>query len=755
MARSVYVTGIGRGDGRQVVELGLMELLSRRSDRVGVFRPLTHRSADDMVELLRSRYRIELAPGLLYGMDYEAAATLRAERGQDELVSVLVDRFREVERHCEAVLVLGTDFADTNIPDELALNARLANEFGALVVAVVGGNRQNADTVAAEARNAERAYAGLGCNLLALVANRVPAAERESTLRQVEQACGVPAYVLPENPALAAPTVAEVVAATGGTVLLGDADGLDRDVRGYVLGGAMLPHFLDALHPGALVVTPGDRADLLIGALAAHTAGSPALAGVLLTMGETPDPRVMDLAARLGAGTPVAVVPELSFATAQRLAPLEGRITATAPRKAESALGLFDLHVDVAALTSRIELDRPQRITPMMFEHELIERARTPRLAQIVLAEGTEERILRAADVLVRRNVCHLTLLGSEPAIRRKLADLGLDLGLDLAADPKTDLRAELTADPATASTEAEPAQAARARVRVVDPALDPRRERLAEIYAALRRHKGVTLDQALDTVVDVNHFGTMLVHQGLADGMVSGAVHSTASTLRPALEVIKTAPGAGLVSSVFFMCLPDRVLVYGDCAINPDPDAEQLADIAVQCARTAEEFGVPPRVALLSYSTGTSGQGADVDKVREAAAIVRRLRPDLPVEGPIQYDAAIEPAVAATKLPDSPVAGKATVFVFPDLNTGNNTYKAVQRSANALAIGPVLQGLRKPINDLSRGATVQDIVTTVAITAIQAHRQREAEDARTPRETGHEAGPEADHRTRAATVRG
>lgn len=625
MARSVYVTGIGRGDGRQVVELGLMELLSRRSDRVGVFRPLTHRPVDDMAELLRTRYRIDLAPELLYGMDYEAAAALRAERGQDELVSVLVDRFREVERHCETVLVLGTDFADTSIPDELALNARLANEFGSLVLPVVGGHRQNADSVAAEVRNAERAYAGLGCNLLAVAANRVPAAEREATLRQLEQACSVPVYVLPDDPALAAPTVAEVVAATGGRVLLGDADGLDRDVRGYVFGGAMLPRFLEALHPGCLVVTPGDRADLLIGALAAHTAGSPAIAGVLLTMGESPDAQVTDLAARLGAGTPVAVVPELSFATAQRLAPLEGRITATAPRKAESALGLFDLHVNVAALTSRIELDRPQRVTPLMFEHELIERARTPRLAQIVLAEGTEERILRAADVLVRRNVCHLTLLGPESAVRRKLADLGLDLGLD-AARPDTD--------------------ATRARVRVVDPALDPRRERLAEVYAQLRRHKGVTLDQALDTVVDVNHFGTMLVHQGLADGMVSGAVHSTASTLRPALEVIKTAPGAGLVSSVFFMCLPDRVLVYGDCAINPDPNAEQLADIAVQCARTAEEFGVPARVALLSYSTGTSGHGADVDKVREAAQIVRRLRPDLPVEGPIQYDAAVEPAV-------------------------------------------------------------------------------------------------------------
>jgi phosphate acetyltransferase len=739
VARSVYVAGIGRGDGRQVVELGLMELLSRRSDRVGVFRPLTHRPVDDLVHLLRTRYRVDLSPGLLYGMDYEAAAALRAEQGEDELVSVLVERFRAVERQCETVLVLGTDFAETNIPDELALNARLANEFGSVVLPVVGGQRQNADAAVAEARNAERAYAGLGCNLLALIVNRVPAAERELTLHQLRRASAVPAYVLPDDPALAAPTVAEVVAATGGTVLLGDADSLDRDVRGYVFGGATLPHFLEALHPGALVLTPGDRADLLIGALAAHATGAPALAGVLLTMGESPDARVMDLAARLGAGTPVVLVPELSFATAQRLAPLEGRISATAPRKAETALGLFDLHVDAAELTERIELHRPARVTPMMFEHELIERARTPRLAEIVLAEGTEERILRAADVLLRRNVCHLTLLGAHAAIRRRLADLGLDLGLDLghglAAEPARGGGSE-----AGGGSGAE--AATRARARVLDPALDPRRERLAEVYARLRRHKGVTLDQALDTVVEVNHFGTMLVHQGLADGMVSGAVHSTASTLRPALEVIKTAPGAGLVSSVFFMCLPDRVLVYGDCAINPDPNAEQLADIAIQCARTAAEFGVEPRVALLSYSTGTSGRGADVDKVREAARIVRLLRPDLPVEGPIQYDAAVEPAVAATKLPDSPVAGRATVFVFPDLNTGNNTYKAVQRSAGTLAIGPVLQGLRKPINDLSRGATVQDIVTTVAITAIQAHQQQAAEAARLER--GPEPGTEA-----------
>ena len=698
MARGIYVTGIGRGDGRQVVELGLMELLSRRADRVGVFRPLAHR-VDHMVELLRGRYRLPLAPSLLYGMGYEAAAALRAERGEDELVGALVERFRAVERECETVLVLGTDFAETNIPDELALNARLANEFGALVLPVVGGGGQGADGVAAEIRNAERAYRALGCNLLALIANRVPPDEAPRVRQLAGRTSSVPVYVLPHDPGLAAPTVAEVVAETGGRLLLGDEAGLDRDVRGYVFGGAMLPRFLEVLYPGCLVVTPGDRADLLIGALAAHAAGAPAIAGVLLTMGEAPDGQVLDLAGRIAPGTPVILVSELSFATAQRIAPLEGRLDSSAARKAESALGLFDLHVDVPGLTGRIELDRPQRVTPMMFEHELLERARMPGPADIVLAEGTEERILRAADLLRRRNVCDLTLLGHPDAVRRRLADLGLDLGLDRE-------RGE-----------------GRVRVRVLDPATDPHRERLAAVYAHSRRHKGVTLEQAADTVVDVNYFGTMMVHQGLADGMVSGAVHSTAATLRPALEVIKTAPGAALVSSAFFMCLPDRVLVYGDCAINPDPDAEQLADIAIQCARTAADFGVQPRVALLSYSTGSSGTGADVDKVRQAAEIVRRLRPDLPVEGPIQYDAAVEPDVAATKLPGSPVAGRATVFVFPDLNTGNNTYKAVQRSAGTLAIGPVLQGLRKPINDLSRGATVQDIVTTVAITAIQAHR--------------------------------
>ncbi|MFJ8252159.1 phosphate acetyltransferase [Streptomyces sp. NPDC094466] len=686
MARSVYVTGIDRGDGRQVVELGVMELLTRQVDRVGVFRPLVHDGPDRLYELLRARYRLSQSPATVYGLDYHEASAVQAEKGTDELVSRLVERFHQVAREYEVVLVLGSDFAATQLPDELALNARLANEFGASVIAVVGGKGQNAESVRAETRNAYRAYAGLGCDVLAMVVNRVAAEDRETIAERLAARLPVPVSVLPDDPALSAPTVAQITAALDGTVLLGDDSGLARDALDFVFGGAMLPNLLNALTPGCLVVTPGDRADLVVGSLAAHSAGTPPIAGVLLTLNERPGEEILTLAARLAPGTPVVSVAGGSFPTAGELFALEGKLNAATPRKAETALGLFERHVDTAALLDRISVARSGRVTPMMFEHELLEQARSDR-KRVVLPEGTEERVLRAADVLLRRDVCDLTLLGDVDVIRKKAADLGIDL----------------------------------ADTQLIDPHTSELRGAFAERYAELRAHRGVTVELAVDVVADVNYFGTLMVQEGLADGMVSGSVHSTAATIRPAFEIIKTKPDARIVSSVFFMCLADKVLVYGDCAVNPDPDAEQLADIAVQSAVTAARFGVEPRIAMLSYSTGTSGSGADVDKVREATERVRAERPELRVEGPIQYDAAVEPSVAATKLPGSDVAGQATVLIFPDLNTGNNTYKAVQRSAGAVAVGPVLQGLRKPVNDLSRGALVQDIVNTVAITAIQA----------------------------------
>ncbi|MGW5529053.1 phosphate acetyltransferase [Streptomyces xanthochromogenes] len=689
MTRSVYVTGIDRGDGRQVIELGVMELLTRQVDRVGVFRPLVHDGPDRLFDLLRARYRLAQDAATVYGMDYHEASALQAEQGTDELVSRLVDRFHRVARDYEVVLVLGTDFADTQLPDELALNARLANEFGASVIPVVGGQGQTAESVRAEARNAYRAYDGLGCDVLAMVVNRVAPVDRGEIEERLKARLPVPCYVLPDEPALSAPTVAQITAALDGTVLLGDDAGLARDALDFVFGGAMLPNFLNALTPGCLVVTPGDRADLVVGSLAAHSAGTPPIAGVLLTLDERPGEAILTLADRLAPGTPVVAVSHGSFPTAQELFALEGKLNAATPRKAETALGLFERHVDTADLLRRVSVARSGRVTPMMFEHVLLEQARAHR-RRVVLPEGTEDRVLRAADVLLRRDVCELTLLGDVEAIRKKAADLGIDV----------------------------------TKCQIIDPQTSELRQQFAERYAQLRAHKGVTVELAYDVVADVNYFGTLMVQEGLADGMVSGSVHSTAATIRPAFEIIKTKPDASIVSSVFFMCLADKVLVYGDCAVNPDPDAEQLADIAVQAAATAQQFGVDPRIAMLSYSTGTSGSGADVDKVREATKLVREARPDLRIEGPIQYDAAVEPSVAATKLPESEVAGQATVLIFPDLNTGNNTYKAVQRSAGAVAVGPVLQGLRKPVNDLSRGALVQDIVNTVAITAIQAQAQ-------------------------------
>ncbi|MEU8384133.1 phosphate acetyltransferase [Streptosporangium sp. NPDC048865] len=674
--RSIYVAGLGRGDGRQIVELGLMELLSGRADRTGVFRPITGGGEDRTLELLRARYRPAAAAT---GVTAEDAAEIYAERGAEELIGHLVARFHTLERECDALLVLGSSFDTDDLPRELAFNARLAAEFGAPVIVVVGAHGDDAEEIATEMRTGYQVFSDLGCTVLAVIANRVP----EGTV--VECDLPVPCYTVPEHPSLSAPTVGQVMRAVDAELVQGE-EGLPRDVLGFVFGGATLPVFLEHLADGALVITPGDRADLLLVSLAVEAAGTARPAGVVLTVGETPTEAVRELTARLAPGVPVLAAKDDSFTVATTLAGLEGRLTADNPRKIETALGHFEAHVDAAGLADRIELTRSERVTPMMFEHTLLERARADR-RHIVLPEGEDDRILRAADILLRRGIVDITLLGREDVVRRRIGDLGLDLSGATVADPLT----------------------------------SPLRESFAEEYAALRAHKGMTSELALDVVADVNFFGTMMLHRGLVHGMVSGAAHTTAATILPAFQIIKTVPDTSVVSSVFFMCLADRVLVYGDCAINPDPGAETLADIAISSARTARRFGVEPRIAMLSYSTGESGSGADVDKVRAATALVADRAPDLLVEGPVQYDAAVDARVAAAKLPGSQVAGRATVLIFPDLNTGNNTYKAVQRSAGAVAVGPVLQGLRRPVNDLSRGALVTDIVSTVAITAVQA----------------------------------
>ncbi|MEU1760244.1 phosphate acetyltransferase [Micromonospora sp. NPDC005652] len=682
VARSVYLTGVGSGGGKSTVALGLAELLSRQVERIGAFRPLVAGDgADPILALLTERYRMELPVDELYGATYAEASALVADGRREELISRIVTRYREVERRCPAIVVVGSDFAygDGTGPRELAFNARLATEFGSVVVPVVDGFGQTPDTIAAALRGAYHDLVDLGATVIAALANRVP---EPMTLPELP----VPAYAIPEVPTVSAPTVAEVSAALRGTVLTGDETALDRDVLDYVVGAAHVPTLLDHLTDGALVITPGDRADLLVAAGAAHVAGQVSLAGLVLTLGEQPDPRAMRLVERMNTGLPVLSVPSDSYDTVSASSRIEGRPSTANPRKVEAALGAFERCVDTDDLARRLRVSRSARVTPLMFENDLIDRARAQR-RRLVLPEGADERILRATEVLLRRGVAELTLLGRPDEIARRTRELGVDLG----------------------------------DAQVVDPLTSPWRDEFAEAYARLRAHRGVTVELAHDIVAQPNYFGTMMVQTGHADGMVSGATHTTAATIRPAFEIIRTVPGVSVASSVFFMLLADRVLVYGDCAVNPDPDADQLADIAISSADTAARFGIEPRVAMLSYSTGSSGSGADVEKVAAATTLVRERRPGLLVEGPIQYDAAIDPQVAATKLPDSPVAGRATVFIFPDLNTGNNTYKAVQRSAGAVAVGPVMQGLRRPVNDLSRGATVPDIVNTVAITAIQA----------------------------------
>ncbi len=686
VARSGYIVGLDAAAGKSVIALGVAELLSRRVGRLGVFRPLVDAgpAEDSLLTLLRQRYDVRHPYERLYGASYADAATLLAGGRSDELVSRIVDRYRELAAECDAVVVVGSDLEHNGgggPARDLAFNAQLAIEFGSVVLPVLDGRDGTPEEVGTTAAAARHELRERGAEVVALFANRVP----PERLPAVRAALGDSGYAVPEVPELTRPTVAEVAAALGAKRVLGDDAALSRDVHGYVVGAATVPVILDHLVDGQLVITPGDRADLIVAAYTAHAAGAVSLAGIVLTLGEPPDPRAVRLVERLGTGLPMVSVPDESFPTVLAAERIEPKLAAGSTGKVAAALGAFETSVP-ADLADRIAVARSARVTPLMFEYELIERARAAR-RRVVLPEGTEERILRAAEVVLRRQVADLTLLGDPAEVARRARELGLDVS---GAD-------------------------------VVDPATSPWREEFAATYARLRAHKKLPLDLARDRISDVNYFGTMMVHAGYADAMVSGALHTTAATIRPAFEIIRTVPGLSVASSVFFMCLADRVLVYGDCAINPNPDANQLADIAISSADTAARFGVQPRVAMLSYSTGASGTGEDVERVADATTLVRERRPDLPVEGPIQYDAAVDPAVAATKLPGSAVAGHATVFVFPDLNTGNNTYKAVQRSAHAVAVGPVLQGLRKPVNDLSRGATIRDIINTVAITAIQA----------------------------------
>jgi len=708
VAQSIFITSAEGHSGKSTIALGVLDALSHATPCVGVFRAIARSTTepDYVLEMLLAHDGVDLPYDDCIGVTYDE---VRAD--PDAALGKIVERYKAVEAQCDAVVIVGSDYTDVGSPAELGYNARIAANLGAPVLLVMSGRTGEAEKLGSSpARTPEEigqitalALAELAhgrAGLLAVIVNRADAERIEDVVGSVREVIDharepehvasdgvVPVWAIPEDTFLVAPTMREVMAAIDGTLIKGDEELLSREVLGVVIAGMSMVNVLPRLSESSIVMIPADRTEVLLATLLAHSSGTfPSISGILLN-GPFPLPEQIDrLMDGVSSNLPIIATDEGTFETAVKVINTRGRFAAASQRRYDTALSMFEQYVDTAMLSRSLGLARSSVVTPLMFEYQLVERSRADR-RRIVLPEGNDDRVIRAAATVLARGIADLVILGDEGDIRTRAAELGVDL---------------------TAA-------------QIISP-FDPHYvEQFAQEYARLRAHKGISFDQAADTVTDVSYFGTLMVHLGLADGMVSGAAHTTAHTIRPAFEIIKTKPGVSVVSSVFLMALADRVLVYGDCAVIPDPTSEQLADIAISSAATAAQFGIDPRVAMLSYSTGESGSGADVEKVRAATALVRDRAPELLVEGPIQYDAAADAAVAAAKMPGSQVAGRATVFVFPDLNTGNNTYKAVQRSAGAVAIGPVLQGLNKPINDLSRGALVDDIVNTIAITAIQA----------------------------------
>ena len=698
MSRNVYVSATDSSSGKSAIALGVMEMMVKKVGHVGFFRPIisAERSGperDNDVALIASHFRLDLPYEQAFAYTSREAGELIRAGKTSALLDGILAKYNAVAARFDFVVCEGSDFEGETSAFEFNINAEIARNIDAPVLLVVDGHKIGQDGQMASLDFAVQSFQEGDCKVLAAILNRFPAEridELPAFLRASRHA-DLPVFAIPEDSLLAAPMMSEVAHVLGAETFY-RSDLLDSlQATSYSVADSSPEIFLSQLRDGALLFISGDRFGNLLGVMLKLNSAKPVnIAGIVLTNRFKPSGAVASLLKEVKNMVPVLSVPGTTYETVTAVSRLHSRIYPGATRKITTALALFESHVDAQKLVDLLKTTKTGVVTPKMFEFGLIQRAQSPR-QRIVLPEGEEDRILYAAEQVVLRGIADVVLLGSEQKIRNKISHLGLNLP----------------------------------GVEIIQPVQSPYFRDFVGTYHELRKEKGMTPDMAETIMADSSYFGTMMVYKGLADGMVSGSINTTAHTVRPALQFIRTKPGFSIVSSVFLMCLKDRVLVYGDCAINPNPTAQQLAEIAVTSARTAQTFGVEPRVAMLSYSTGSSGGGADVERVREATEIAHQLAPELPIEGPIQYDAAIDAGVARTKMPNSQVAGRATVFIFPDLNTGNNTYKAVQRSAGAVAIGPVIQGLRKPVNDLSRGCTVVDIVNTVAITAIQAQAEK------------------------------
>ena len=708
MANKLYVAGTEPRSGKSAIILGLMELLTRNIKKVAFFKPLIEDDysrvgklrRDNTISLIMQHFHLSIDYHEMYAYSVAQASQLIAMGRNAELHDGIMAKYNNLAEKADFVLCEGIELAGATASFDFDINVDISNNLGCPLMLVAGAKNKSIEEVVRSIKVYYESLAERSCDLVATIVNRADPAiaeamEQRLLTENVNRKKLV--YVIPNNENLGNPSVGEVARLLNAEILYGE-DNLTRHVRSFTIAAMQLRNFLSRIEYGTLVITPGDRSDIILACLAAgESLTMPNISGIMLTGGLVPEEPVQKVIEGFKQTVPILSVNENTFQAAIRVDNMHASITPDNTRKITQALAVFERHIDMNELSDRIIKTKTTIVTPKMFESQLLQRAKAHK-QHIVLPEGEDERVLEAAEILLRRDVVDLTLLGREDKIHERVRSMGLHLE----------------------------------KATIIDPRKSAFLDEYVETYYQLRKDKGITLDNARDLMIDLNFFGTMMIYKDHADGMVSGAVHTTADTIRPAFQFIKTKPGCSVVSSVFLMCLNDRVLAYGDCAVNPDPTAEELAEIAIGSAKTAALFGIYPLVAMLSYSSGRSGKGLQVDKVRKGTEIAQEmaktLYPGLEIEGPIQYDAAVDMEVAKTKMPDSKVAGRATVFVFPDLNTGNNTYKAVQRSAGAIAVGPILQGLRKPVNDLSRGCLVPDIVNTVAITAVQAFADKESE---------------------------
>jgi len=694
MNKAVYIATIEPFSGKSLISIGLMNELLIRKSKVGYFRPVindySEGKKDNHIMTMIDFFKLDIPYEEAYGFMRRDMVKLLNQGQEKKILETIIRKYKKLEKKYDFILIEGSDFSGEGSMIEFELNVKLAANLSIPAILVSSGVSKTFEEYISNIKLAYDSFKDEKVEVPAIIANKIKPKNLKRVVSRLQKVVDKATYVaaVPRDENLLKPSMRDILNYFDGKVLFGE-NHLEKPVKQYEVGAMQLRHYLNRLKDKSVVITPGDRADLILGAIQSDKSSAyPNISGLVLTGGITPEKPIIKLISGVNTSLPIIVVKPNTYETTTKIADLKPRINPFDTRKIMRSISLFKKHIDVKKILDKLIHYENEKMTPSMFLYNLEEWAGRKR-EKIVLPEGTDPRILKAACRLQSNDLVDVVLLGKREQICNIVKNNGINL------DCK--------------------------KIEIIDPETSPKLEIYAKKLYELRKHKGLTETTAYDLVKDSSYFGTMMVYSGDADGMVSGAVHTTQHTIRPALQIIKTKPDAKLVSSVFFMCLPDRVSAFADCAINPNPNAEDLAEIAIATADSAKKFGIKPKVAMLSYSSGSSGKGEEVEKVRKATEIVKEKRPDILVEGPIQYDAAVDPGVGKKKMPDSPVAGQANVLIFPDLNTGNNTYKAVQRETGALAIGPMLQGLNKPVNDLSRGCTVDDVYNTILLTAIQA----------------------------------